>query len=169
MNRVVFVFIAIFLPFISNAETVEIDGICYNLIPKGRVAEVTSGGLYTGNISIPDKFTYEGVEYCVTAIGENAFSACSDLLSVTIPNTITSIDECAFAHCTGLLSFTVPTSVTVINNGTFNGCTSLKSIIIPDTIISIGDHAFSYCSSLNKITIPNSVISIGSYAFYGCI
>lgn len=168
MSRLAFIFIAFLLPFITYAETVEIDGICYNLIPKGRAAEVTSGGLYTGNISIPDKFTYEGVEYNVTAIGKNAFSACSDLSSITIPNTITSIDECAFSGCTGLLSFTIPSTVTVISNGTFNGCRYLKSIIIPETIISIGDHAFSYCNSLNTITIPNSVISIGSYAFKNC-
>lgn len=45
---------------------------------------------YSGNVIIPDSVTYNGTTYAVTSIGDGAFRACSDLTSVTIPNTVTT-------------------------------------------------------------------------------
>ncbi|MBQ7855476.1 MAG: leucine-rich repeat domain-containing protein, partial [Muribaculaceae bacterium] len=54
-----------------------------------------------------------------------------------IPNSVTKIGEDAFSDCIGLTSITIPNSVTEIGKGAFYGCSSLKSIIIqnPDVII----------------------------------
>ena len=75
-------------------------------------------------------------------MGEGAFSYCSVLTSVTIPNSVTSIGDHAFYSCSGLTSITIPNSVT-----------------------NIGDYAFYLCYNLTSITIPNSVKSIGKKAF----
>ena len=72
----------------------------------------------------------------------------------------------AFSNCTGLTSITIPDSVTSISFGAFQSCTGLTSITIPDSVTSIGYDAFSGCTSLTSITIPDSVTSIGSYAFH---
>ena len=98
-----------------------------------------------------------------------AFSYCSGLTSVTIPNSVTSIGWSAFENCSGLTSVTIPNSVTSIGNWAFSHCSGLTSITIPNSVTSIGNYAFSDCSGLTSITIPNSVTSIGSYAFRGCI
>ena len=79
------------LPMVAMADAVQIDGIYYNLITKGNanVAEVTNNpNGYTGSVVIPEKFSYEGREYCVTSIGERAFSVCFGLTSVTIPKSV---------------------------------------------------------------------------------
>ena len=81
---------------------------------------------------------------------------------------MTSIDEYAFSGCTNLTNITIPDSVTSIGNGAFNRCRSLTSIIIPDSVTSIGKYAFYGCESLTSITIPDSVISIGERAFEDC-
>ena len=48
------------LPMVAHADAVEIDGIYYNLITKGKVAEVTSNpNRYSNSVDIPDKVSYE--------------------------------------------------------------------------------------------------------------
>ena len=128
------------------AYDVKIDGIYYNLISKGKTAEVTSGEeKYSGEVVIPSSITVEGQEYPVTSIGEDAFSDCSGLTSVTIPNSVTSIGVCAFYECRGLTSVTIPNSVTSIGYVAFSGCSSLTSVTIPNSVTSIGEEAFNIC------------------------
>ena len=160
--------VAMMLPMVVSAETVEIDGICYNVIVKARTAEVVkkTSGRYSGGINIPSSVTYQGVNYSVTSIGESAFSGCSGLTSVTIPNSVTSIGGYAFNNCSGLTSVTIPNSVTSIGDGAFEYCSRLTYVTIPNSVTSIGGYAFQGCSSLISVTIPNSVTSIGGCAFY---
>ena len=101
MKKVFLTLILTILPLLASAETVEIDGIWYNLISKAKEAEVTGyqNGSYSGSIEIPESVTRDGVEYRVTSIGDKAFYWCSGLASITIPNSVTSIGEQAFANC----------------------------------------------------------------------
>jgi hypothetical protein len=118
----------------------------------------------SGILDIPS--TYNGIP--VTSIGNGAFSYCTNLSGITIPDSVTSIGEGAFSHCANLTSITISDSVTSIGSSAFSSCYSLSSITIPDSVTSIGDHAFYTCSSLSSINIPDSVTSIGDYSFYAC-
>lgn len=165
-------------------------------VTKYRTAYYTH--YYSGNVHIPESVEYEGKTYSVTSIGAEAFSDCTSLTSVTIPNTVTSIGYNAFAGCTKLTSITIPASVTTIacsfsdtgidrvnisdmskwcniNNGSclqgyrlYLNGGEITDLIIPDGVTSIGKGAFSNCISLKSVTIPNSVTSIGQSAFSGC-
>ncbi len=104
----------------------------------------------------------------VTSIGENAFYECTSLTSITIGNSVPSIGYYAFYKCTSLTSITIPDSVTSIDSYAFYDCTSLASITLPDSVTSIGDYAFHGCTELTSITIPDSVTSIGKNAFKEC-
>ena len=122
----------------------------------------------TGAVTIPATVVNGSNTYSVTSIGKYAFSDCSGLTSINIPNSVTSIEKYAFFRCSGLTSITIPNSVTSIGEGAFYDCSGLTSITIPSSVTSIGKSAFSYCSGLTSINIPNSVTSIGYGAFFYC-
>ena len=168
MKKTLLLLVALITATIAFAQT-EIDGIYYNLNDETKTAEVTSNSnKYSGDITIPEKVTYNATEYSVTSIGEWAFYECSSLTSISIPNSVTSIGYAAFLDCSSLTSISIPNSVTSIGEGAFAGCSALTSISIPNSVTSIGSQAFHSCSSLTSITIPNSVTSIGEYAFSYC-
>ena len=104
----------------------------------------------------------------VTSIAYGAFQGCTKLTSVTISDGVKSIGELAFYNCTGLTSITIPESIISIGEDAFRQCYKLTSVTISDGVKAIDDYAFYYCSSLTSIIIPDSVTSIGIGAFYMC-
>ena len=101
-------------------------------------------------------------------IADYAFSGCTRMSSIVIPDSVTSIGNGAFYECSSLTSVAIPDSVTSIGYGAFEYCSSLTSVVIGDSVTSIGYGAFYNCSSLTSVVIGDSVTSIGSYAFGDC-
>ncbi len=105
----------------------------------------------------------------VTSIGSEAFIECSGLTSVVIPDSVTTIGDYAFYGCSGLTSIVIPDGVTTIEDYVFSDCLRLTSVVIPDSVTTIGDDAFSDCLRLTSVVIPDSVTSIGEWAFSDCL
>ncbi len=140
-----------------------------------------NGVLYISNCLVDARESLSGaytIKDGTRIIGYYAFSHCSSLTSVTIPNSVTSIENYAFSGCSSLTAIIVEGDNTVYDsrencnaiietatNTLIAGC---QSTTIPNSVTSIGDGAFSYCSSLTSVTIPNSVTRIGERAFQDC-
>ena len=93
----------------------------------------------------------------ITTICGGAFSECTGLMSISIPNSVTKIGNMAFSMCLNLNSISIPNNVTTIGNNAFRSCTSLTSVTIPNSVTTIGNNAFLGCSSMTSLEIPNSV------------
>ena len=84
------------------------------------------------------------------SIGGYAFSGCSNLTSIIIPDSVTSIGSYAFQSCTNLISGIILGNMasTSINSRAFQDCSNLMSIIIPNSVTYIGSDAFYGCNNL---------------------
>lgn len=117
----------------------------------------------SGDVVVPS--TYDGLP--VTEISSYAFKDCTDITSVTFPETVTTISYRMFKGCTSLKSVTLPESLTEIPDAAFLGCTTLENINIPKNITSIGHMAF-YDTGISEAVVPSTVQSLGESVFSHC-
>ena len=147
----------------ASAEDKKLDnGLSYT-ITDGEV-KITDYDGSDVSVDIPSEI--EG--YPVTSIGDKAFYRCSNVIEITLPNSITSIGDSAFYRCDNLTKVVMSNSVRIIPDHAFFECTNLTEINLPDSITSIGLSAFYRCTNLTEINLPDSVTSIGDLAFYRC-
>ncbi|MBQ3363059.1 MAG: leucine-rich repeat protein [Muribaculaceae bacterium] len=159
--KTIFLLLALLLPATAAAHDIEVDGIYYNIY--GNEAAVTYEGddydsnpnRYSGEVSIPETVTYDGVTYAVTAIDPEAFFYCNYMTSVTIPGSVTRINLSAFLGCRGLKSITIPGSVTHIDRQAFAYCSKLTALAIPASVSYIGYRAFDGCTGFQSITVDS--------------
>ena len=99
-------------------------------------------------------FAFDELQYFtgMTSIPSSAFSDCSELLSIKLPDNIISINDTAFARCQSLREIHIPASIESIGTRVFYYCQSLREIHIPANTESIGNGAFESCTKLTTVT-----------------
>lgn len=140
----------------NNEYYCTYEGVLYN---KNKTELLQCPAGKTGSFNVPTT---------VTSIWGDAFDNCTELTSITIPNSVSLIGQYAFLKCIGLTSINIPTSLTSISFGMFSDCTGLTSITIPNSVDTIEGYAFDDCSSLVSIKLPYTLKTIEQYVFSGC-
>ena len=138
------------------------DGITYRIDDNGAMVAVAEATLTEANI--PSSVEFEGNQYPVIKINDRVFSGNTNLMSVTLPESLTTLGDRAFYTCKSLKTIKIPSGVTAIPGHCFDGCSSLESVTIPEGVMTIGDVAF-YACSINALTLPESLEKIGIGAF----
>ena len=159
-----------------SAYDFEVNGIYYYITSSNNrevaVGAKTDGvfpaASYSGNIIIPQNVTYLGVTYTVTSIKAYAFSKCSTLKNVHMPNSIKELDKSIFCFCSNLNSVKLSENIKSLPSTLFMDCENLLSISIPSSVSELGESVFGNCKSLSEVVIPPLVTSIPAGAFAGC-
>lgn len=152
------------------------DVFTFGIIADTYYGPLTEGQAHVDNFSLTNYAIPPLSQFiCITNNGTITITGyAGSLVAADIPNTInglpvTSIGTNAFYNCTNLVRVTIPDSVTNIGNSAFDSCVNLSTIIIGNNVRTIGDYAFNNCNGpdlwQNSVIIPNSVTTIGNFAF----
>lgn len=153
----------------QERQMVTVDGICYELHDNHRafLDSFATGSDGRTELVIPQYINADGECYRVQGIRHNAFEGNTDIVSVSLPDSIIIMDR-AFKNCTNLKLINVPKNGTLINN-VFENCTSLEEIEIPyGCNILNGNSFFMGCTSLKRVVIGDGIDYIPHKCFYGC-
>ena len=135
----------------------------------------TDGIVYAGKFA----YKYKGEMPVNTAIelkkgtlgvANKAFSSCSNLTAITIPNSVTNIGEEAFNGTAW--DNNLPNGMVYVGKVAYKykgAMPTNTSITLMDGTLGVAGGAFRGCSGLTSVTIPDGVTRIGDYAFSGCI
>ena len=132
--------------------------------------ETFEGIIITGALSLQFSIPDEIDGKPVTGIAAEAFENDSQLVSLTIPDSVQYIGESAFYRCEKLKSVTLPAGLVSIEDEAFMYCRNLEEITLPDGLASIGSGAFKNCLNLRLSSgrLPESLKEVGESVFYGC-
>lgn len=119
-------------------------------------------------IVVPDHFEYEGEDYPVTTIAEEAFYYNTVLKRIILPETVTAIGKEAFCKCEALEEIEIPGTVVTLGTGLFYDCTALKKVTFGEGIVSLPDEIFTNCFALKELNLPSTLVSIGNEVFWSC-
>lgn len=156
-----------------------------------NVESYTSQAIQNGTLTIPSEITYERPDGTidtgipVRGILRRAFSSCTSLQTLILPDSISYIGQEAFSNCSNLASIQ-----TTANDGSnpatgylaaeeieyraFYGCTSLTGLTLGEKrqgttgVQTVQNEAFMNCSNLNSLEIGRTVSWIEGGAFANC-
>lgn len=183
MKKLILLLTFAFSSIVSIAQTqFYLDGLVYEILSESdKTVEVHDCDNSIGEVSIPETVSYNGKDYSVLSIGDEAFFSCQSLTTITIPGSVRSIGNMAFSYCESLTSIIIPSSVEAIGERAFSSCYGLTMINVDEGNIhykSIDGVLFDFdvttliqCPIGNSRTtyeIPNTVTSIGIAAFFHC-
>ena len=161
---------------LSNGTSVEVGDSAFasnadltTFITNGRLG-VIGKSAFAGNAELKtfikassyDDGALEGV----TQIGESAFSGCSALEYIKIPDTVKSIEPYTFKDCsslgkssrdyyTGIMAADLGYGVQEIKDQAFYGCSGLQELILQENVKTLGNSVFNGCTALKTISIYN--------------
>lgn len=146
-----------------------LDRLVYRPLDAHTCAVAGIEGEAPIRLSVPD---YAPDGRLVTAVDDRAFSGCSSLRTVLLPDSVESVGVRAFAFCTSLLELRIGKNSRLASIGAraFMGCERLPVVRLGHLthLTSVGVKAFAYCTGLCSVVLPDSLETLPEGLFEGC-
>ena len=144
----------------TNLDTELIIPATHEGLPVKRIGDRAFKDTNITNVVLPNSITF---------IGSFAFSDCSELVSINLPEGLQSIAFAAF-QSTALKNIIIPASLSILEVGAFERCFDLESVRFANGsfISTIETNTFNSDESLQSVIIPAGVNLIQSGAFGNC-
>ncbi len=126
-----------------------------------------------GELEIPSTVEHNGITYTVVAVGDRAFSGCTEISAVIFPSTVTDIGSYAFYQCSGIRGkLTLGENIITVGKSAFYGCSNISSLQFNAVKCEImggsrSTTAFGNCRSLKTVSFGQKVTRIPDFAFCG--
>ena len=158
----------------------------FNVASGNRWYRSYKGILYTKNgkklITVPRKYTAKTVKVKkgTTKIADSAFSFCTNIKKVILPDTVKVIEQNAFVCCSlnyirmprklkelGVTAFrnSALKKITVYGkvelDETFKYCKKLKTVVLKKGVKELGELVFHECPKLRSVTVPKGIKNLG--------
>ena len=156
------------------------DQTTLTIIGTGEMASY-GGSKVVPWIDFKTRITTVIIKKGVTNIGMDAFSGCSTLANISIPDSVTTIDQGPFSDCDSLVKINIPSSVTYIRENAFNFCKNLKIInVSTDNTEYMSEDGILFNKQKTKLIrypegkrgekyiIPSTITRINGCAFMNC-
>ncbi len=109
------------------------DGILYQVPDRSDNRLTVAKVADRRHVVVPERLTYDGVEWIVVAVSDTAFSDCRSMVSVSLPATVEAISSAAFATC-GQMAAVVWQAEAPL---------SLQSVGNPNLLVYVSNAAFA--------------------------
>ncbi len=140
----------------------EIGKIIFQLIEDTGSVRVAKYVGAKSSCSIPNEISVAKKKYAVKEVGLKAFSGCSSLNSVSLPDSVETIENLAFEGCSGLEAIEIPKGIRNIRGEAFRGCSRLERVTMKDSPEVIGRYAFEGCVRLREFSVEKGKGKYGS-------
>ena len=116
----------------ASAAALDWNGLAYTftLSADGTgmiLTKCANSLIFEENVVIPAAVDKDNVRYQVVGIGALAFSNCTNMKTLTIPEGVKTIGARAFENCTSLISVNIPKTLISCESDAFNGCASVTA------------------------------------------
>lgn len=146
------------------------EGILYRVLPDGESVEIASAIDSSPVYDIPEIVSFDGVDYKVVSLGDQAFKSNTNIQGIVLPASLKSIGHDVFVDSSlSSILFSDGMFLDTMGPAVFYNCDGLTSISLPEGLVELPYNIFNTCDNLTSVTLPRTLQYFSTEVFTDCV